>query len=241
MKTDFYASLYYIISNTAIFFCFVPIILVLTKKTYTEKAYLFTAIYWLANGLLNLPTWFGLATNNLLIHHLTLLYNMLDAPLVLMIFFFSSSYQKKKIIFYTISAFIFFELLITAWKGYNLSSSTIIIGAGTVLALVFSTIGIMEYLQNVDHSPFENTMVLVFASILFDYGIFIVIYLFSYLKIAYSKDADNYFIYYASLFISTTLSSLALWRYAGKEKSVPKDSLQNPFRARLKELDDEYL
>jgi hypothetical protein len=243
VKTDFYASLYTIISNVAIFFCFVPLILIFYKKIYTEKAYLFTAIYWAANGLMNLPIWFGQGDNNFLMHHVTLLYNMLDAPLVLLIFFFSSSEAKKKIIFYVISAFIFFELVITVWKGYNLDSSTIIIGAGTVLALIFSTIGIMEYLQNIDHSPYENTMVLVFASILFDYGVFIVIYFFSYLQIAYSKETDNYnyFIYYASMFISTTLSSLALYRYAGKEKSIQQDALQNPFRGRLKELDDEYL
>jgi hypothetical protein len=240
VKTEFYASLYNIISNTAIAFCFVPFIIILIKKNYSEKAYLFTAIYWLANGLLNLPNWLGLGNNDLLMHNLTLLYNMLDAPLVLLIFFFAASDGKKKIIFYTISAFIFFELIITVWKGYNLTSSTIIIGAGTLLALVYSTMGIMEYLQNVSHSAFENALVLIFASILFDYGIFIVIYLFSYLKIAYSKDADNYFIYYASLFISTSLSSLALWRYAGKEDTSQHTSILS-FRAKLKELDDEFL
>ena len=83
--------LYPYISNLAIAFCFVPLLLLIWKKISREKAYLFVAIYWLANGLMNLPNWLGQAQNDKLQGQLTLLYNLLDAPLVLLVFFFSAA------------------------------------------------------------------------------------------------------------------------------------------------------
>jgi hypothetical protein len=208
--------IYALLSNISIALCFVPLLLLWFKKLQYEKAYLFTAIYWLANGLMNLPGWIGQSGNKALLNQVTLLYNILDAPMVLLVFLFSVPQGKRKPIFYTLCGFIFFEIVMVAWKGYNLSSSIVIIGVGTFMAITFSVISVMEYLQKIEHTSFENTMVFVYASFLFAYGIFIVIYLFSYLKIVESSSKDNFLIYYTSLLLSTLLTCLGLWRYAGK-------------------------
>jgi hypothetical protein len=214
------ASVFYlIISNLAIFLCFVPIFLIWAKKLKNEKAYLFIAIYWLANGLMNLPGWIGLAGNKLLLHHITLVYNLLDAPLLLLVFLNSTTGNNKKIVRYTLFAFLFFELIMIIWKGYNLTSSTVIIGVGTFLAITLSIMGVIEYVQKIEHTPFENTMVFVYASFLFAYGIFIIIYFFSYLTIATkTENIDNFIIYYISLFLSTFLTCFGFWQFAGKKK-----------------------
>ena len=68
-------------------------------------------------------------------------------------------------------------------------------------------------------------MVFVYASFLFDYGVFIVIYLFSYLKIAPQISEDTYLIYYISLLLSTAISSLGLWMYAGRTRWAQNGSI----------------
>jgi hypothetical protein len=208
--------IYPYISNIAIALCFVPLLLLLWKRMSREKAYLFVAIYWLANGLMNLPYWLGQASNNKLQTEVVLLYNLLDAPLALLVFYFSSTGIKKKILLYLLISFILFELVILFWKGNNFTSSTIIIGGSTLIALTFSLAGITQYFNKIEHSYFDNTMGFVYAGFLFNYGPFIVIYIFSYLQIV-SNDTireANLFLYFLSLFSATFLTSIGLWRYA---------------------------
>jgi hypothetical protein len=217
VKPGLTTVLYSIISNLAIILCFVPFILLWVKKLNAQKAYLFIAIYWLANGLMNLPGWIGQSENKVLINHITLVYNLLDAPMVLLIFLYSTTGNNKKIIRFTLWFFILFEILMVMWKGYNLISSTIIIGVGTFFAITLSVIGVMEYLQKVEHTSFENTMVFVYASFLFAYGIFIIIYFFSYLNRASKAESlDNFIIYYVSLLLSTFLTCYGFWQFADK-------------------------
>lgn len=226
MKPGLTTTLYFIISNLAICLCFVPLIILWFKKLKYEKAYLVIALYWFANGLMNLPEWTGQSENRILIKQITLIYNLLDAPLVLIFFLYSSISINKKIIRYILGLFILFEIIMVAWKGYNLTSSTIIIGVGTFFAITFSVIGVMEYLQKMEHTPFENTMVFIYASLLFDYGIFIIIYFFSYLKYFFNynnpaskaENIDNFIIYFVSLLLSTFLSCYGIWQFAGKAK-----------------------
>jgi hypothetical protein len=219
VKPGLTTILYTIISNLAIILCFVPFLLLWIKKLKYEKAYFLIAIYWLANGLMNLPGWLGQSDNKPLLHQVTLLYNLLDAPMILLVFLYSLNRNSKKIIRYTLLFFILFEVIIVAWKGYNLTSSTIIIGLGTFLAITFGIMGVMEYVQKVEHTSFENAMVFVYASILFAYGIFVIIYFFSYLNPntpTKAENIDNFIIYYVSLLLSTFLTCLGLWQFAGK-------------------------
>jgi len=207
--------LYPYISNLAIAFCFVPLVLLLWKKMSREKAYLFVAIYWLANGLLNVPNWLGQAENSKLQSQITLLYNLLDAPLALLVFYFSALGVKKKVLLYLLVLFVFFELAIVFWKGNNLSSSTIILGVSTLVALIFTLTGITQYFNKIEHTYFDNTMGFVYAGFLFNYGPFIVIYIFSYLRIESDAiRAESFFLYYLSLLAATILTSIGLWRYA---------------------------
>jgi hypothetical protein len=207
--------LYPYISNLAIAFCFVPFLLLFWKKISREKPYLFVAIYWLANGLMNLPNWLGQAENNKLQNQVVLLYNLLDAPLALLVFYFSASGIKKKILLYLLAGTIAFELLMLFWKGNNLSSSTVIIGVSTLIALIFSLTGITQYFNKIEHTYFDNTMGFVYAGFLFNYGPFIVIYIFSYIQIeSETIRAANFFLYYLSLLSATFLTSIGLWRYA---------------------------
>jgi hypothetical protein len=214
VKTSLYSVFFLLVSDLATAFCFFPFLLLLWKKLGQEKAYLIISIYWLANGIINLPNWFGEAKNFQFQSQLSLLYNLIDTPLVLLVFYFSSLGQKKKLTLYFLLTFILFELVTIGLNGYNDSSNMIIIGTGTVLALAYSVVGITQYFKKMEHDSFENAMGFVYASFLFSYGIFSIIYGFSYIKVKGAAKLDIFFLYYSSVILSTLLTSFGLWRYA---------------------------
>ena len=214
MKTSLFSLSFLLVSDLATALCFLPLLLLWWKKLGRDKAYFFIAIYWLVNGITNLPNWFGQAKNFQLQGELSLLYNLLDTPMVLLVFCFSSTGSKKRITSYFLIIFILFEIVTVLWKGLNDKSNTIIIGAGTLLALVYSVDGMLQYFKKMEHNAFENAMVYVYAGYLFNYGLFLIIYTFSFMK---SKEnsgmLDNFFLYYSSLILSTLLTSFGLWRH----------------------------
>ena len=206
------------ISNIAIASCFLPILMVMWKNLRYEKAFITIGIYWFCSALINLPNWFSFLQNEKLLNQITLVYNLIDGPLIFLFFLFSSKGDKRKFILYTIILFILFEIITIAFTGYNLKSSTIIIGLDTFIALTLCITNIAAYLSKLDHTPCENALVFINSSILFSYGVFIIIYFFSYLGFASSKSENNevFLIYYISLFLSSLLTCYGLWRYTQK-------------------------
>ncbi|HEY4876189.1 MAG TPA: hypothetical protein VIH86_11485 [Puia sp.] len=207
-----------IISNIAIASCYLPILMIVWKNLRYEKSFIIIAIYWLFNGLVNLPNWVSYLQNSGWQNQITLIYNLIDGPLILLFFLFSASSDKRKLILYTIIFFILFEAATIIITGYNLKSSTIIIGFDAFIALTLCITNITAYLSKLDHSPCENALVFINSSILFAYGVFIIIYFFSYLGFASTKTEKNevFLIYYIGLFLSSLLSCYGLWRYTKK-------------------------
>lgn len=206
------------ISVIAIALCFFPVLLFWRKKLNTEKAYLFIAIYWLINGITNLPL--GMQTkNSALLDQITLFYNLLDTPLVLLVFYFAATGSKKQTLLYLLISFTVFELGMVIWKGYNFDSSTIVAGAGCMLALIYSIWGIAQFFQKIEHTSFETAMGFVYAGFIFEYGLFVIIYIFNYLNYKRETVESNLFIYYLSLISATLLTSFGLWRH-GKRSEV---------------------
>jgi hypothetical protein len=210
--------MYLLVSNIAIAACYVPILLILWKKLREQTAFIIIGLYWMASGLINLPSWIGHAQNSNLQNTITLVYNLIDGPLVLLFFLFSAKRNKRKVISYALIFFLLFELIVITVKGYNMGSSTIIVGLDTFFALTFSIAGIAEYLSKLEHTPSENTLVFINSALLFSYGVFIIIYYFSYLGFAKSKseNIEVFLIYYISMLLSSLLTCYGLWRYTKK-------------------------
>jgi len=194
--------------------CLVPFLILWLKKLGRVNVYLFIGIYWLANALCNLPDCLGESENSTLQLKIILLYNVLDAPLLLLIFYFASTGLKKRILFYLFLFFLIFEPAVIAWKGYNLTSSTIIVGVDGAVALIFSIWGMAEYFQKIEHNPFESAMGFAYAGFIFVYGFNIVTFVFSYLKRHTEGREANLFLYYFSLILAAFLTSMGMWRYA---------------------------
>jgi hypothetical protein len=205
--------------------CFLPIFFVIWKKLGEQKAFLIIGIYWMASGIINLPTLLGIDHDNSMQSSITLVYNnLIDGPLVLLFFLFGAQKNKKKIISYCLFCFILFELIVILFKGFNTNASIIIIAVDIFLALTFSIACIADYLSKLEHSAFENTMVFINSAILFAYGVFIILYFFSFLGFGNPK-ADNievFLIYYISMIFSAVLTCYGLWHYT-RQKPMFKD------------------
>jgi len=190
------------------------LLLLFIKKLNKEKAYTLIAIYWLLNGSTNLPEWLGQSENVSLLNGITLLYNLLDTPLVLLVFYFSASGNKKRMLLFLTILFLIFECIMVLWKGYNFDSSVIIIGFGGLLILVFSIWGVTEFFQKIEHTSFETTMGFIYAAFIFEYALSIVIFISNYLNFKKETVDVNLFVYYLSVISATILTSFGLWRYA---------------------------
>lgn len=193
-----------------------------------DKAYWMVAIYWLVTGLINI-SYLGLnmsdATRTSAFQgKLNFIYNILDTPILLLLFFYAAPRKKRKIhILRTMLMFIGLEGVLLSWKGYTFTTSTMIIGAGLLLVLAYSVIGLLHYMRSMEHDAFENSMVFVYAALLFAYGSFTIIYVFTHLHRGDLIDKkDSFLLYYISLLLASLITCMGLWSYVIRRTAMTR-------------------
>lgn len=202
------------ISFIAIILCFVPFALLFWKKMNREKVFLLVCIYWSITGLINMPQYLPTAyKGEKFEENVTLIDNLIDTPLMLLIFYFSSEGIKRNILRWLLLIFVVFEAIMIFWKGHNYDSNTVIIGVGTMLSFAYSLWCLAEYFQKMEHTTTENTMVFIYASFVFYFGIFSIIWVFNYLNFHKETVSENLFLYYLSIILATLIACIGFWRY----------------------------
>ncbi len=181
---------------------FVPMLIVLMKKLWKVKPFLLFAIYWLSNGLINiilLIPGIGKTTAELI----TVIYNMLDMPIVLSIFYFTTtSSTVKKFTRIALPLFILAELVNAVVLGVNSDALKYPLALGLIMIIWEITL----FLQKVVHTSREKAVLLIYAALLFEYGTYIVIYIFDYYLTKISSTEDNYVFYYISSVIALIIA-----------------------------------
>jgi hypothetical protein len=216
LKTGAYSVLYAVISNMAILLCFIPFLLLGWKKMRQENTWCVIGIYWLLNGLVNLPE-MGFSPFSLSRHwqeKLSFGYNLAETPLVLVTFAFATLGRQRRQLMLLTLLFITWEAALLGWKGYNYSSRTLLVGSGLLIILIFSIIGLIQYVKRMEHTRFENSMVFVYAALLFSYGSFLIIYVFAHIHgSSTSNGTDSFLLYYISLLVSAVVTIMGLCSY----------------------------
>jgi hypothetical protein len=226
LKTGVYSVLYAVVSNLAIVLCFVPFLFLSIKKMRQVNTYWVIGVYWLFNGLINLPA-LGLiqsAGGRGLLQRVNTCYTFTETPMVLLAFAFASSGRLRKQLLLVLLCFIAGESALIAWRGYNFANCAVITGAGLLLVLAYSIAGLWQYLKKMEHSRFEDSMVFVYAALLFGYGSFLIIYVFAHFRTgggAYN-ETDSFLLYYISLQLSASVTSTGLGSYGLRKKRVGK-------------------
>ncbi|HWB93679.1 MAG TPA: hypothetical protein VG605_17585 [Puia sp.] len=216
MKTGSISALYVVICSLAIALCFIPFLFLGFKKVRKVNTFRVIGIYWFLNGLVNLPMLGQIRQESLrnFFTQLSTIYDLADAPLMLLIFALAASGRFRKQLLLVMLGLIGAEAVLVAEKGYTYSWP-LFIGAGVVLVLAYSVAGLWQYLKKMEHDRFENSMAFVYASLLFAYGTYLIIFLLSLFPKSSQtyNEADSFLMYYISLSLAAVLTSAGIWSY----------------------------
>ena len=222
--------LYQVVSYIAVAAYFLPITIVAVKRLWPVLPFRLFALYWLLGGLVNLVEFIPLSKQS--IELITVIYNMLDMPVVLAIFYFSSSsatikkFNKAAAMVYTALA-----LVNSFVNGLHYDALKYLLGVGLLLVLMSIVWEIMAYLQKIQHTSQEKGLLFIYAAMLFEYGTYVVIYIFDYFLPGVSTATDNFFVYYLSSLLAI---SIATCGFLTKGLRAPRDHFGSTIKQELK-------
>jgi hypothetical protein len=204
VKTQFYQ----ILSVLAIVAYFIPLLLIWITKRTQEKSFLLLSLYWSLNGVINLVDKLNVFPSSFY-QKLTLIYNMIDIPMVMGILWFTTNSKNvRKFASIVAPSLVVAQLVSFVYMGWVHESAKYVMAASltSILVLLFWEISI--YMQKLEHTATENAIVFMHVSWLFAYGTFVVIYIFEfYVKIS-GSEMDNFLIYYISSLIAVAIASI---------------------------------
>lgn len=198
--------LFNIVSAVAVVAYFVPVAILLLKKLWPVKPFLYFALYWLAGGLVNVLLVCPIPRQAA--ETITLLYNMLDMPAVMAIFYITtSSLPIKRFAGIGLVAFTGVEVVNLIFRGLHFESLKYTLAIGLLLVLTLIVWEIIWYLQKITHTSREKGLLFIYAALLFEYGTYIIIYIFEYYLNHISSATDNYLVYYISSVVALIIAT----------------------------------
>ena len=201
-------QVYRVVSVLAIASYFIPLLIVVFRKLLSERAFVFFSFYWLTGGLVNILDYLGLKKS--LIQTINVVYNMIDVPFIMAIFYFTTSSKAlRKFILISGIPYVFVEAYLAITGGLYYDTFKYALGAGIVIVITMILWEIVSYLKKMHHSAKQRVLIFIYAALLFEYGTFIVIYIFDYFVIA-TDTRDNFLIYYISSLIGVAIASVGL-------------------------------
>jgi len=200
------SQLYLILSYIATGAYFIPILIVLVKRVWYPVSFLLFAGYWLISGIINVLLLIP-AVDIRITEKITVIYNMLDIPMVFgVIYFTTQSSGVRKFVKGGGVGFIILEVINACFRGLNSEALKYMLPIGLVLVLSVVTWEIILYLRKLEYSRWERRQIFIYAAFLFEYGTYIIIYIFDYHLPEFYERVDNFIIYYTSSVISTIIA-----------------------------------
>ena len=169
------------------------------------------ALYWLLNGIVSLIQFIPSVGPDMS-YYIGVVYNMVDIPLILALFYFTTtSALLKKFTLITLPAYIAVEIISVGLQGLNYDALKLSMGVGVVLVMICIIWEIGKYLNEVIHPEEKKHMIYIYAALLFQYGTYIIIYIFDY-YIANTNEKDTFLLYYISSFVAAFIACCGFWQ-----------------------------
>lgn len=185
---------------------------------------MFFGIYGLMAAALNFLDLFP-SIDYQIIERVNVFYNMIDIPFVmLMIYSVCRNEVVKKLIVFAVGLYIFLQLVFFFREGMKYDALKITLGYGLGIVLLAILYTLLTFFRKMGLSGQQVAYVVILCALLFDYGSFIVIYIFDYYVDGYNIN-DNLLIYYVSSIISMLIGSSGL--LVNGAKSTQQLSLVN--------------
>jgi hypothetical protein len=199
----------------AVIFSFLPLIFYLFKGLAENKSYMVISIFWMINAIIYAPEIFHWQWYVPVDEQITLYYNLIDAPLILLIFYYAF---EKKVFLFIILSFIVFEAIVIFLAGFNMTSNDIIIGVGSLLCLGLNIWGINKYFRQMNYTATEKAYLFIFAGFIFYYGLCVdLIYIFKFFHFSAGQKKYGALINYTAMVLSTGLISYGFCKFAHPE------------------------
>lgn len=195
---------------------FIPLVLTLLNKKLQTTFFILFASYWTWNGLVNLMIWSNLVKSDNFIIVFESIYNIIDAPLLLLVLYATTPFKAikqhigKLLIVLAVSAVAL--LLIT---GSRVVVERIIAAAGVVLILGY-VCWIVYYSHSKNskfYSPLSSRQ-FIYYGLIFGNGCSVITYLLTYIyKGGASMDEDLFLIYHVSTIFTASIVSYGFITY----------------------------
>ncbi|WP_207513045.1 hypothetical protein [Longitalea luteola] len=193
--------IYQIVSIVAVGLYFVPVLIVIAKKLWPAVPFRLFALYWLVGALANVVEFIPLSARAMDLY--TVIYNLLDIPFVLIIFYFSTtSVAVKRFTSLMAPALVAVGLVNCIFRGFTTDTLKYVLGAELLIVLGVIVWEIILKLQKIKLTRHAKGLLLICAALLFEYGTFVVIYIFDYFLPGVSSSADSFLMYYLSSLIA---------------------------------------
>jgi hypothetical protein len=201
-------SLLGIISSIALL---LPVALILVWKLFSNRSFLALAICYFIVGVQNLMRQGVFGVPKSVYQTMSIVDNILDAPLMLFfLIFFSTSALMTRRIRTLIYVFIGFEVIVLAVVGFNVKAIRIILGPDIVLIVTISFFFFLRYVRlSVSNAKSLGKAVMA-SSVLISYTIFSIVYVFYYLLKNQQYRGDAELIYYLISILSAILMSIGI-------------------------------
>ena len=231
-------QLYKALSIVALVAYYVPILLVLFKKLWKDTPILMFSFYWVAGGLINLIQ-FITAIPQPVRALITVIYNLLDVPFVLLILYLNTNVQIiKKVTRLLIPVYLFIEIMNGILRGFTDESFKYFLAIGVLIVIVTMICEIFHYFQNMDSTDREKATIFLHFAVLFEYASYVIFYIFQYILKEYSKDkmVDNEIIYYASTLLGVLIACFGFLSNNLKKK-IPAQQVPRPHEVLISIID----
>lgn len=201
----------HIIGSIATCLLFLPVIIILVLRLYNNPSLLFISVYYLLTAAYNFMQLGLINVSANIKQSFGVIINYADAPLMLLVLlFFCNTKKLKRGVYFTIIAFVIYEVVIGFIYGLSVQSSVFTLGPGIAVLLLFST---SFFLKNLKFTIVLGKAVgrtLMISAILFSYLFFALIYFFYYIQKT-PAVADVFLIYFIVSIISCICMSIGLY------------------------------
>jgi hypothetical protein len=211
-----------IMTILTILFFLMPAIVVTIKGLWKDKFLKLFGIYGILAALINFLDLFKIPY--VYIESLNVIYNMIDIPFVIFILYqITKNSLAQKMMKWSMILYAVWQVYSLIKYGLKYDSMKYTLGFGIVLIIIFTIYLLSTYVRRMELTKIHIAHMILLGSLLFNYGSFVIIYIFDY----YVKDynaADNLFLYYISSIVSMLMVTAGLFVW---------DKLQVPAKANI--------
>lgn len=226
--------IYQIVSILAVGLYFVPMLIVIGKKLWSAIPFRLFALYWLVCAFVNLLEFIPLPVHVMELY--TVIYNLLDIPLILTVFYFStSSAAVKKFTKIVAPALLAAGLVNCIIRGFTTDALEYLLGGELLIVLGVIIWEIILKLQQIKLTGHAKGTLLIYAALLFEYGTFVVIYIFDYFLPGTSSSSDNFLVYYLSSLVALPVAICGFLTKGIKTPPPVADREENKFSRGFRE------